>query len=181
MSSVPTNPPCLAFTTRFVGKVNVLITDLDVFVPDGFPNAGKSVKIKAIWDTGATASVITQKVVAELGMIPIGRSVVHRAGGRDTVNAYIADFGLPNRLRVNHLQVTSMELTGADALVGMDVIGSGDFAVTEQNGKTVLSYRFPHQNLPIDFIPGAQKANKKRQSAANPSARSLRKKARKSH
>ena len=35
-------------------------------------------------------------------------------------------------------------------LIGMDIIEKGDFAVTNHNGETVLTYRFPSSEL-IDF------------------------------
>lgn len=36
-------------------------------------------------------------------------------------------------------------------LVGMDIIGHGDFAVTNHNGKTIFTYRCPSTNQ-IDFV-----------------------------
>jgi uncharacterized protein YecA (UPF0149 family) len=41
-------------------------------------------------------------------------------------------------------------VNGPDVLIGMDIICSGDFAVTNKGGKTVFSYRYPSIS-PIDF------------------------------
>ena len=38
----------------------------------------------------------------------------------------------------------------ADVLIGMDIIGSGDFAVTNSENKTVMTYRIPSVSR-IDF------------------------------
>lgn len=38
-----------------------------------------------------------------------------------------------------------------DVLIGMDIITTGDFAITEDNGNTVVSYRIPHSNHPLIF------------------------------
>ncbi len=36
-------------------------------------------------------------------------------------------------------------------LIGMDIIGAGDFAVTNKDGKTVMTYRYPSSKC-IDFV-----------------------------
>jgi hypothetical protein len=41
----------------------------------------------------------------------------------------------------------------ADVLIGMDIIGEGDFAVTHQDGKTTFSFRVPSLKT-IDFRKG---------------------------
>lgn len=43
-------------------------------------------------------------------------------------------------------------------LIGMDIIGLGDFAVTNANDKTTFSFRIPSVRE-IDFIPEAQESN----------------------
>jgi len=46
----------------------------------------------------------------------------------------------------------------AEALIGMDIIGKGDFAVTNKDGKTTFTFRIPSIEC-IDFVkqrpPGA--------------------------
>jgi len=42
-----------------------------------------------------------------------------------------------------NLQVAEGELNNCDMLVGMDVINSGDFIVSNFNGKTVFTFRMP--------------------------------------
>lgn len=37
-----------------------------------------------------------------------------------------------------------------DVLIGMDIINQGDFAITNQNDKTMLSFRMPSRES-IDF------------------------------
>jgi hypothetical protein len=51
-----------------------------------------------------------------------------------------------------NLEVTLGTLwKGTDALIGMDVITQGDFAITNLNGKTVMSFRVPSIAM-IDFL-----------------------------
>jgi len=105
---------------------------------------------KGIWDTGATASVITQKVVDELNLQPTGMTKVHHAHGNTFAEVYLVNIGLPNGVAFVSLRVTKGELASADVLIGMDIIGQGDFAVTNHNSKTIFSYRIPSVEI-IDF------------------------------
>jgi hypothetical protein len=75
---------------------------------------------------------------------------VHTASGTDIVPTYYVSIGLPNKIVIPILQVTEGVLTGTDMLVGMDIISTGDFAVTNVNGKTVFSFRMPSVEC-IDF------------------------------
>ena len=68
---------------------------------------------------------------------------------------------------VPHVRVTEVQLIPDDnvsddkqpqLLIGMDIIGLGDFAVTNANGKTTFSFRVPSVRE-IDFIPDAQENN----------------------
>lgn len=106
---------------------------------------------KAIWDTGATNTVITQKVVDDCKLQPIGMALVHGVHGSEQAETYLVNVRLPNTVAFANVQVTKGQITGADALIGMDIIRSGDFAITNTNGKTVMSFRIPSQ-VCIDFV-----------------------------
>lgn len=161
-----------AFTTRYSGRARVLKTKVGVCMSHATPEETKekNLKIKeylAIWDTGATNSVITKKVANDLGLKPISVAEVRHAGGRSTVNVYLVNIGLPNRVMITNIRVSEADLTEDDnvpeaeqshVLIGMDIIGAGDFAVTNQGGKTTMSFRFPSLEE-IDFIPTSQKHN----------------------
>jgi len=96
-----------------------------------------------LWDTGATASVITQKVVDELGLKLIDYTTVRHAQGTSDTEVYLIDVGLPNKVAIPRLRVTKGVLGGIDMLIGMDVIGKGDFAVSNFNGITMFTFRIP--------------------------------------
>jgi len=105
----------------------------------------------AIWDTGATASVITSRVVADCGLVPVSIQTVSTANGDCECNVYLIDLILPNHVRVKDLKVTEATIKGADLLVGMDVISKGDLAITNFDGKTAFSFRIPSSMI-IDFV-----------------------------
>jgi predicted aspartyl protease len=109
----------------------------------------------AIWDTGASRTVISKTVVQTCGLKPTGMAKVYTASGTDIVPTYYVSIGLPNRVIIPILKVTEGALTGTDILIGMDIINQGDFAVTNFNGKTAFSFRMPSRGK-IDFVQQIQ-------------------------
>lgn len=145
----------VAFTTSYPGRSRVLFNEVRIsqaFQPSPTTKLPKSEKYIAIWDTGATSSVITQKVVAECGLKPIGMTKVQTAGGEGLAPVYLASIFLPNKVVVPQLRVIEGHVAGnAEVLIGMDIISQGDFAVTNKDGKTVFSFRMPSVEC-IDFV-----------------------------
>jgi len=108
-------------------------------------------QFNAIWDTGATNSVITQAVVDACGLVPTGMTQVHGVQGASTSETYLVNISLPNRVTVIGVRVTKGNFLGADILIGMDIITQGDFAVTSLGGFTMFSFRVPSEEH-IDFV-----------------------------
>ncbi|MEI7671105.1 MAG: retroviral-like aspartic protease family protein [Deltaproteobacteria bacterium] len=105
-----------------------------------------------VWDTGATHTVISSKIVNSLGLIPSGKTEAATAGGKvEDANTYIVNLYLPNKVVIQGLQVTELPISGIDALIGMDVIVRGDLALTHENGRTKLTYQMPSTHS-IDFV-----------------------------
>ena len=110
------------------------------------------VEFDALWDTGATGSVISQRVVDACGLQPTGtRKVYHAQGEADDVPAFLINIGLPNNVEIHGLPVIFGVLQGVSVLIGMDIIGMGDFAVTNRDGRTRFSFRIPSR-ASIDFV-----------------------------
>ena len=136
-----------AFTTKWDGQANALITDAFIEYNN------HTLPIKALWDTGATGTCISPNVVAQLGMIPTGKGTSHTASGVATVNTYLANIILPNHVRVTDVSMIDANIgtNGFDVLIGMDIIGMGDFCVSNLRGKTVLSFRIPSKEI-TDYV-----------------------------
>ncbi len=160
-----------AFTSRYPGQARVLHTKVSVCLPVTTDEAsqGKTTikEYTAIWDTGATSSAITKRVVEDLGLMPTGLAEVRHAKGISSTNTYLVNIALPSKVMYGQVRVTEVDLIPDDntvhdnqpqILIGMDVIGSGDFAVTNFAGKTVLSFTTPSARV-IDFIPEADRNN----------------------
>ena len=149
--------PIRAFTIAYDGFSRVLASDVRIGEPVDPKQPPKQLPplFKAIWDTGATASVITQKVIDQCSLKPTGMAVAHTAQGTTTTETFLVSILLPNTVGFSAVKVSRGVVRDWDVLIGMDIIGSGDFAVTNKDGKTVFSFRFPSTEC-IDFVKQSQ-------------------------
>ena len=147
-----------SFTITATGILREIITEVQIceaFDPTtrALPHPPLS-SFRAVWDTGATNSVITQQVVDRCGLKPISRAIVSTANGQHQAEVYLVNIALPNHVGCPNIRVTKADLGGADVLIGMDIITLGDFAITNKGGKTLVSYRYPSVGI-IDFLAGS--------------------------
>jgi predicted aspartyl protease len=140
------------------GRANVLTCEVMVSTPSAAGSPAREARFLGIWDTGATGSVITDKVVTDLGLAPSGKTVVKTANGERLSDVYLVDIGLPNGVRAQDIKVTDAVLSESDVLIGMDIIGSGDFSITNVGGITVMSFRYPSIKE-IDYVEEARTAH----------------------
>ncbi len=148
-------PQHMAFTTRFNGRTTVLYTKVtigDAYNPQKQTAPAKYKEYQCIWDTGATNSVITLKVAKDLQLQPTGMVTCQHAGGSSRKATFLTAILLPNRVAFPIVKATEGVLPEPfDVLIGMDIIGSGDFAVTKEIENTVLTYQYPSDKT-IDFV-----------------------------
>ena len=150
-------PPFRGFTvTAHGGLLRALVTDCHAspaFDPATTPKDQHPPfkKFKAIWDTGATNSVISGRVVDRCGLKPTGMKEVYVVGGQQLAETFLVNIGLPNKVLIRNVEVTRGRLGDADMLIGMDIITSGDFSITNVGGKTVFSFRVPSVET-VDFV-----------------------------
>lgn len=122
------------------------------------------VDFHAIWDTGATNSVITKRVVDSLNIIPIGVADVFGVNSVAQRPVYRINLILPNSVGIEKMNVTESDINsaGVDLLIGMDIICLGDFAISNHAGKTTFSFSVPpHHNI-IDLVERSLKINRNR-------------------
>lgn len=153
-----------AFTVRANGLVNRIMTPVMIlppFDPRTHP-APSGCAANAVWDTGATRSVIRPEVATKLGLQPTGQAVCETAGGTTNNPTHLVNIGLPNRTLVTGVLVSeSPNLKGFEALIGMDVIAMGDFAITNAGGRTTMSFRLPSISC-IDYVVESNRIMKAR-------------------
>ncbi|MCI6278226.1 MAG: retroviral-like aspartic protease family protein [Bacteroidales bacterium] len=150
-----------AFTVEY-GKHQRVIrstVSLTTYSPDDKQN-GDKVECTAIWDTGATGSVISRRIAERLSLSPVGKQLINHANGTATVNVYIVNILLPNQIRFKAVEVTEGVFEDSfDVLIGMDIISRGDFSFTNCRGLSVFSFRIPSMEV-IDYVSDAR--NKKK-------------------
>lgn len=149
-------PAGKSFIVRESGRADALKTDVGISNYEGLlaeASARPPVNFyPAIWDTGATGTCVTQKVAAECGLIPISKTQVTGVHGAKLSSVYLVHVFLPNNMLVPEVHAVEVpELAGvSEVLIGMDIIGLGDFAVNNYEGRTSFTFRIPSLEV-IDF------------------------------
>ena len=143
-----------AFTMKFSNRAPTLETNVEISEPYDPILGGplpKIIEFKAVWDTGASRTAITQKVIDTLGIQQIDEVDNYTANGMRTAGVYLVNVYLPNKVAFSGIRVIDGDIYGTDALIGMDIIGQGDFAVTHRFEKTWMTFQIPSTHN-IDFV-----------------------------
>lgn len=122
---------------------------IDVFIH----NRLKYIKASALWDTGATSTHISQRVVDYLAL-PVHDTKEYTSASdkytttRHKINVNVAGIAVFNDIIVSKLKPG---VNNGDMIIGMDLICKFDSAITTLNGDTLFSIRYPSK-ASIDFI-----------------------------
>ena len=139
---------CVTYTQEYPANTLRLISDVLVV------NGTKSCETKALWDTGAKNSAISPVVASMLGLIPQGTALVSSVTTQELSDSYNITVLLRSSINARFENVFAtchpIEKQGIGLIIGMNIISKGDFAISNSNGKTTLSVRFPTQET-IDF------------------------------
>jgi len=163
---MPNDPKVFhAFTITANSQLKEIITDVGISVAYDHKSEPKKAppiqKTKALWDTGATNSVITSDTSKALKLKPFRKVKVYHGGGSSIENVYYVTIYLPNGLFIPNVAVTECkDISGRfGAIIGMDIICYGDFAITNIKNKTTFSFRLPSIEK-IDYVQEANKVKK---------------------
>ncbi len=98
-----------AFSINF----HKLVREIKLPVAVGKPGSSLQ-KFMGVWDTGATMTVISQKIVDQLELKDVIDEVdTHSADGPGKADAYYVDVGLPNHVGFRSLKVIKMKIASA--------------------------------------------------------------------
>ena len=152
-----------AFFYQYPVLVSALITPVKLMPPTlthQFTPDKATHQCNALWDTGATNTVITQAAAQSIGIQPTGQIPSIGVHGRKIVNTYLVDIILPNNVLFQNVNV-SEGLLGEEIsiLIGMDIIQAGDFVIANANGKTRFSYCCPPHKNPICLVEKSTRVN----------------------
>ncbi len=154
------NPARYSFTVKSSATRNRLVSPCSVYkawAPDSETTQPPRRQFNALWDTGATNSMITSQAVAELGLETGGYTHVHHVQGTThEVPFYFVNLVLFSNFHFPDVAVVLGELTDTDVLIGMDIVNRGDFAVSNKNGGTTFSFRIPSVG-DFDFVKEDEK------------------------
>lgn len=152
-----------AFMVEYKGVVPSIVTAAGIRPAEitQRDNTETFIRISALWDTGATRSVITPELAKKLNLVPVGKMTVTGVNSQEVVNVYLIDITLPNRVLLPSVEVAESNFMGGDILVGMNIIQLGDFAIANAKGKTRFSFCIPPHDKPICLLEKTQKVDGK--------------------
>lgn len=95
---------------------------------------------RALWDTGATVTVVSEILVNQLGLIPTGVKKVAGYDGKPVLrNVYKVDIMIDADMRFS-VNAIEAPLITTDILIGMDIIVQGDFCLERRNDDQILRF-----------------------------------------
>lgn len=95
----------------------------------------------AMWDTGSSVTLISERIAAELGLVHTGTTIVSGFDGRTSrANTYRIDLRFTDDISINFIEAVSTPSPFFDLLIGMDVISQGNFHVDSIAKQPQLSF-----------------------------------------
>jgi len=114
-------------------------------------NEEKCIKIDALWDTGATHSVLSPKIAKDLVLSPVDNLYVGGINAEISSDVVIVTITLPNGMTFFDRRFYVCNIPGVEIIIGMDIISMGDFNISNANGKTLFSFVIPPYKNKISY------------------------------
>jgi hypothetical protein len=132
---------CTSFTYNYTSIAELLTTKAEIESANG---GGVKLEIKVLWDTGSNISVLDKETVRKLNLHSVSNGFIDSLTEKGVPsNLYTVNLYLPGKMEISNLSVSEGELTGCDMLIGMDIISTGDLAISNYKGKTTFIFRKP--------------------------------------
>lgn len=97
----------------------------------------------AMWDTGATNTLISTKIVQSLKLKSFGKSSISSANSVIETNTYLIHIGIPSGSIITNILAIENDNEDYEIVIGMDIITQGDFAFSNKDGHSTFSFRLP--------------------------------------
>ena len=109
--------------------------------------------VNALWDTGSTESLISEKIVKMIEPILKNKS---KYVTRDVViecETYAVSLSLSDEITFRDVLMKKADLSdkNVDIIIGMDIISRGDFEIRNYNNLVEFAFRIPPRNEPISL------------------------------
>ena len=99
---------------------------------------------KAIWDTGATSSMVSAALAKKLTLQPVGTVQIAGVHGVQNAKCYSIDIVFGNKFTIPAVKVSeASDFGGFDMLIGMDIIGKGKMLIDGTENKLKVCFQFP--------------------------------------
>ena len=143
-----------AFSGRFPVFRNRIVSDILLCSPDEGNN--NAVKVRALWATGCSHSVISKRVADFLALPGCGTEMFRTPFG----GAYSCEMksvkicvvlGAERIRLVAGVHEAPTSDPDCDITLGLDFITQGDFAISHDGEQLVLSFAYPPIGAPTDF------------------------------
>lgn len=109
--------------------------------------------VNALWDTGSTESLLSEKIVKMIEPILKNKS---KYVTRDVViecETYAVSLSLSDEITFRDVLMKKADLSdkNVDIIIGMDIISRGDFEIRNYNNLVEFAFRIPPRNEPISL------------------------------
>ena len=101
--------------------------------------------LRAMWDTGSNATILSTKLVSELRPDQFGQGGMTGIGGQSEGDTYLMHVSLPTGDIITYQEVYEANLGDYDAIIGMDIITRGNFHLDCDHGETLFSFELPNE------------------------------------
>ena len=140
----------LTLSYYYTQKQTRIITPVKLFsIPY---NSSLMLTTDALWDTGASMSAITPEIQGKLKVTPVDKKTIAGVHSSKVVDVVYLTLELPNRVIKKNIRVAVCDITlKVGMILGMDIITLGDFALSNGNEQTLISFAVPPFQEKIDF------------------------------
>lgn len=165
---MPTNNNIYRTFIKTYGKSKKkLLMPIDILPVSSSDNilVNTPIRVKSIWDTGATFTFIKPELRdrLKLRMVNSGSSTSIAGIGKYIHQAdyTVLSIRVWENFEINWCPVYVLDFSvDVDIIIGMDIIGMGDFAVCNANNETSFSFAIPPFPDRINFTERAKAYNK---------------------
>ena len=154
-----------AFIKSYDELVNKLITPVSILPVLTIDKALRDdlVEVEALWDTGAAVTCIKPALSASLKLQlfdATSHTMLAGIGGKIEARITLINLFLTPFLEIEFCPVYVADFpSSADILIGMDIIGMGDFVICNADNKTSFSFAIPPFPDRINLAEKAEIAN----------------------
>ena len=134
---------CGEETTLFRAEFKERPRQITTKVIIGKPDSEERIICNALWDTGCTDTCISQTVADELKLKEYGKKTMTDMTAEHLCTFYIADIkSRDSKFYFREERCAGIDFDGAnyEAIIGMDIIGNGNFSLLRERGKWVFTF-----------------------------------------